>query len=446
MAFLAIILTSVLGTTLAFQATFITNKNQYRTTPSTYFERRSCSSTTQLASNNGGMDAFAAQLRAANAEAAAKNAGMDAFEVQLQAVDSYANDIMNESLSAVTLTDNAKSSQSSVTPHVGKTGEFAIAGLLMQRAIQTQLYYLSDLRDEPRYMWLRQFLSHDHLDDKGQFNELDGLRCNGGWQYYLEQLEQAPHFSITVQLAPPPMSAQQRRNPYLVKELSAGRSSEETIMPSTISQTLQTVARSLEREWLPVIAELAEEDRKRVELFHAPPQLQTAALAYQAYWQDRQVVAGGEGDDQDTPLHALNCRIVTRFCTRMALHRIIEELEGETATGSEDDEAKRAALDWLRDFAMECAPRLERGPDDDKRRHLGVAPPGHWQRLCDGADADDVTEAMWQILPPFTEASDDTMRLYSPGALSTRLRRVRAIMHIAHFLVLDSISDPRHKP
>ena len=38
----------------------------------------------------------------------------------------------------------------------------------MQRAIQTQLYYLADLRDEPTYVWLREFLNHGHLDDKGR--------------------------------------------------------------------------------------------------------------------------------------------------------------------------------------------------------------------------------------------------------------------------------------
>ena len=61
------------------------------------------------------------------------------------------------------------------------------------------------------------------------------------------------------------------------------------------------------------------------------------------------------------------------------------------------------------------------------RRALGIAPPGHWQRLCDGADADDVTEAMWQELPPlFAYESDDAMQLYSPEALVARLWRVRA--------------------
>lgn len=417
MTFLAILLTSV-GTTLAFQF----NSNHYGTTLNC-LERR-CSSLTRIAANGGsGMDAYEAQLQAALAEAAtnAKTDNSSSSNALLEN-SGYANEMMNESRAAVTAESSATE-----TPHVGIAGKFAISGLLMQRAIQTQLYYLSDLRDEPTYVWLRSFLSHDHLDDRGKFNELDGLRCNGGWQYYLEQLEQAPHFTITVQLAPPKLSAQQMRNPFLVNEISAGRSYEETIMPSKISKTLQAVARSLEKEWVLVLSELAEEDRKKVELFGSPPQLQTSAGAYQAFWQDRQVVAGGEGDDQCSPLHALNCRIVTRFCTRVALHHIIEELQGEAADSEEGDKTKRAAIEWLRDFAEEWRPRLERGPDDNKRRSLGKAPPGHWQRLCDGADADDVTEDMWQRLPPlFTDASDDALRLYSPEALCARLRRVRA--------------------
>ena len=174
---------------------------------------------------------------------------------------------------------------------------------------------------------------------------------------------------------------------------------------------------------------MAEEDRKRVQLHEAPPQIQTAAAAYQAFWCERQVVAGGEGDDQGTPLHALNERIVARFCTRVALDELIEELQGESSVGyrTEDEEVRRAAVVWLRDFVNEWEPKLKRGPDDDKRRSFGVAHPGHWQRLCDGADANDVTEAMWQELPPlFAYASDDAMRLYSPEALAARLRRVRA--------------------
>lgn len=370
------------------------------------------------------MDAFTAQLQAALAEAAEANS-KSSSSGSTTLTDAYAAEMMNTSRSAVTATAAVEAFHSS-RPRPQQTGKHAISNLLMQRAIQTQLYYLADLRDEPTYVWMREFLNHGHLDDKGRFNELDGLRCNGGWKYYLEQLEQSPSFSITVQLAPPRLSAQQQRNPYLASQ-AVGRTYEETIMPSKISQTLRTVARSLESEWVPVLLEIAEEDRKRVQLFNSPPQIQTAAAAYQNFWCERQIVAGGEGDDQGTPLHVQNSRIVARFCTRVALHQLIDELQGESSDNTEDEESKRAAIEWLLNFSKEWEPKLKRGPDDDKRRSFGVAPPGHWQRLCDGADADDVTEAMWQELPPlFAYANDDAMRFYSPEALAARLRRVRA--------------------
>jgi len=421
MSFLAFILLDIMGSTAAFQT--INNRHALvgKRRGAFTWNNRLCK--TKLAAvKDGGMDAFTAQLQAALAEA---EANTDTSSSSDAVTDAYATEILNKSRSAVTAT--VEPSQSS-TPRPQRTGKHAISSLLMQRAIQTQLYYLADMRDEPTYMWMREFLNHGHLDDKGRFQELDGLRCDGGWQYYLEQLENAPSFSITVQLAPPRLSAQQQRNPYLAAQ-AVGRSYEETILPSKISQTLRTVARSLETEWVPVLFEIAEEDRKRVQLYNAPPQIQTAAAAYQAFWCERQVVAGGEGDDQGTPLHALNERIVARFCTRVALDELIDELQGVSPAddSAEDEEAKRAAVEWLRDFANEWDPKLKRGPDDNKRRSFGVAPPGHWQRLCDGADADDVTEAMWQELPPlFAYASDDTMRLYSPEALAARLRRVRA--------------------
>ena len=265
------------------------------------------------------------------------------------------------------------------------------------------------------YCRLREFLKHDHLDDRGHFNKLDGLRCTNGWQGYLHQLENAPPFTITVQLAPPRLSAQQRRNPYLAKEQAAGRSYEETIMPIKISQTLRAVARSLVNEWVPILKELASNDQMRVDLFDLDFTQLHSTTTLQQDNASRQRVAGGEGDGQDTPLHSLNARLVSRFCTRIALLRTVDELEDADA------------LQWMREFSREWVPRLVRGADDDRRRQLGKAPPGHWQRLCDGADAEDAIEAIWQELPPmFACISEEAMRLYSPEVLAIRLRRVRA--------------------
>lgn len=413
-----LLLTSASASALAFQTSnsaFLTT-----TTPSASkaSQRRASSRITALAAT-GGMDSYEAQLAAMN-------------QASTNVVDSYAAEMMNDSRSALV---EEQSSQS----YENVAGTFdhdshGIGGLLLQRAIQTQLHYLADLRDEPTYVWLRGFLGHDHLDDKGRYNKLDGLRCSTGWQGYLVQLEQAPPFTIVVELAPPRLSAQQMRNPYLAKQVT-GRSYEETIQPSKISMTLQTVARSLEREWAPFLSELADADRTRVRLFDQEFQQLQTLKAIDQFAASQQRVAGGEGDDQETPLHALNCRIVARFCTRVALRRIVEDLKGvslpvdaSTSDGGYDlAAADTAAVEWMSAFSREWVPKLERGADDDVRRSLGVAFAGQWQRLCDGADADDVTEALWQELPPlFACVSDDAMRLYSPEALAARLRRVRA--------------------
>lgn len=305
-----------------------------------------------------------------------------------------------------------------------------IGRLLLQRSIQTQLYYLADLRDEPTYKWLRGFLDQNHLDDRGSFNELDGLHAEGGWRGYLSQLEQAPTETITVQLAPPRLSAQQKRNPYLAAQVS-GRSYEETIDPAQISRTLRTVARSLEREWAEDLAELAAGDRDRATVHYegeGVPYLQTAQDAAREYWLKRQVVAGGEGDDQGTPLHDLNRRLVARFCTRAAFRRVVDEIVNTDNTEMEMEMFERSASAgrWLLGFSNAWVPRLEKGADDAARRSMGTPPPGQWQRLCAGADADDATEALWQELPQrFTDDNAEAMRLYSPEALVARVRKAR---------------------
>ena len=108
------------------------------------------------AKSDGGMDAFAAQLQAAHAEAANSNY-VDVSSPSTAVKHDYSNEMAIE-----------EQSSEAVIPQQEKTGKHAISSLLMQRAIQTQLYYLADLRDEPTYVWLREFLNHGHLDDKGR--------------------------------------------------------------------------------------------------------------------------------------------------------------------------------------------------------------------------------------------------------------------------------------
>ena len=256
-------------------------------------------------------------------------AGMDAFSVQLAAMNNNNQPATTHANTVPDVNDIEQYDHNhDITPTTSTTptSSHGIGGLLLQRAIQTQLYYLADLRDEPTYVWLRGFLGHDHLDDRGKFNELDGVRCGGGsksWRNYLAQLEVAPPFTILVQLAPPRLNAQQKRNPFLAQQAGVGKSYEETIQPSRLSLTLRTVARSLEREWAPVLTELGAADRTRVHLNLESfvPQLQTAEAKFQAYWATQQVVAGGEGDDQETPARSqLSSRRTLLYARRPPPH------------------------------------------------------------------------------------------------------------------------------
>mmetsp|Transcript_10032 Transcript_10032/g.20120 ORF Transcript_10032/g.20120 Transcript_10032/m.20120 type:complete len:495 (-) Transcript_10032:70-1554(-) len=212
--------------------------------------------------------------------------------------------------------------------HGGDDPSLDVLNLLTQRALQTQLYYLKDLRDEPTGEWLRSFLDHRHLDAKGLNVELGGLRGGGGegggehYRSYVAALNAAEAFTITVQLAAPPLSAAQRRNPFLAKAASEGRSYEETIDPSRLCGSLLTTARCVACEWGPELLGLAHADETRAALDKAPAGVCCDAEGRQAPVQ----VAGGEGDDQHTPLHALNVRCLHRLCTVAALGRLQAEL------------------------------------------------------------------------------------------------------------------------
>ena len=99
---------------------------------------------------------------------------------------------------------------------------------LLQRALQTQLYYLADMRDEPTAVWLAKFLGHEHLDGSGRFAALNGMRVP--WREYHAQLRVTPAFSLTVELAPArasALSAQARRNPFLAAASEPVRTYEE---------------------------------------------------------------------------------------------------------------------------------------------------------------------------------------------------------------------------
>ena len=98
---------------------------------------------TQL-DNAVGMDAYEAQLLAMQQQQDAATITDNSNTIE----DRYAAEIMNDSRSAV-----VKEAIQSTSMNYEMAIKHNIGDLLMQRAIQTQLYYLSDLRDEPTYVW-----------------------------------------------------------------------------------------------------------------------------------------------------------------------------------------------------------------------------------------------------------------------------------------------------
>lgn len=118
------------GTAMAFQ----TSSNRHAFVERCEGIRNKSFRKTQLpARNDGGMDAFTAQLQAAHAEASTISQSSQSSGSTILA-DAYANEIMDNSRSAVTAAATAADLSQSLLEGTQRTGKHAISSLLMQRA------------------------------------------------------------------------------------------------------------------------------------------------------------------------------------------------------------------------------------------------------------------------------------------------------------------------
>jgi len=89
--------------------------------------------------------------------------------------------------------------------------DHSVGDFLIQRAIQTQLHYSADLRNEPAVGWLARFRDHAHLDGRRAIGvaglphtyaaRLDGLNLATsplGWKDYLDALATSPNEILEV--------------------------------------------------------------------------------------------------------------------------------------------------------------------------------------------------------------------------------------------------------
>jgi hypothetical protein len=172
-----------------------------------------------------------------------------------------------------------------------------LLALLMQCAVQAQLYYFNEFKNEIMGRWLESFLGHEHLNvkrvsDKGggiiQFRGLsDGLRCSPR-DYMITMLQQKPEeYKVRYKIGtadgagvptmPTPgseatsegsmagadapwaaASASRAANPYL-KKAAQYREYTEVVEPRRVARGLQSISVQLAGEWTDDLAYVATE-------------------------------------------------------------------------------------------------------------------------------------------------------------------------------------------
>jgi hypothetical protein len=208
-------------------------------------------------------------------------------------------------------------STSSRIPTLPAWARTDIKDVLVQRALQTQLYYLEDLRDEPTARWLSGFLNHTHLDSKGRYAAFDQRTTDARgrrrglilpWDEYVAALRAEPETKVLVELAPDPFTAARAaRNPYLK---AAVQTYEEVIEPNRLASNLMVTAGCLAIEFQDDLSGIQAKDVEAAALARRPPLLHSS---WSSQW--NVVIAGGEEGDGRTPLAHLNERLLARLCT-----------------------------------------------------------------------------------------------------------------------------------
>lgn len=228
---------------------------------------------------------------------------------------------------------------------------------------------------------------------------------------------------------------------------------EEVIQPVRLSSSLMVTAECLAGEFETDLQELIRKDHEEVSLAGSNPLLySTWSREWNTMWNGH--IAGGEEGDLRTPLGKLNERLVARLVTLKAAGLLLNELidratEGGTTwdeqAGGLTPQQAAAATPWFRGFCEEWVPRLLLGRDDENRRRLGVEGKGEFRRrrnhddpLCDGIDAEEFTELIFQTAPLVRDTEDP--QYFVPASLLPRLKDLRAQVAAAETSELSRVS------
>lgn len=253
-----------------------------------------------------------------------------------------------------TLTAVVGFTQGYSAPPSAKLGDF-----LIQRAIQQQLYYSAQLRNEPMVDWLKRFRGHEHLDSRtrregncgfpGTYSaSFDQLRTTP-FNEYLTALGSEPNSSIEVKVVKPQkrLSARERANPYLNKQGPSFEIYDQPIITKNILTQLLNTASACVETWAFHFGEAEKNDLERV----ANERARLKCLPTSEMMDFAEMVKGGETaysfftGDEPMPLYDFDCRACDRFDTLRALSIFVEEVSALTPeTAFEVDYLRREAM------------------------------------------------------------------------------------------------------
>tara|TARA_B110001452_G_scaffold247666_1_gene233863 strand:- start:381 stop:1664 length:1284 start_codon:yes stop_codon:yes gene_type:complete len=364
-----------------------------------------------------------------------------------------------------------------------KLGDF-----IVQRAVQQQLYFSADVRNEIELRWLARFQGHDHLDSNGRKRGAAGFpgtyssafsKLTTPYADYLSALGSAPDEVIEFQVMVPRrrQSARERANPYLAEP--EPEFSSETIRPKVLLGRLLGVADVMVDTWSFHFGQLEKDDNARV----AADRVSANELPSSKMLRDAELAVGGETvyerytEGEPMPLYECDRRACDRMATLRALTWLVEEVKELTpamaflcgyirceAAVDEDDEAdergldervmarrqarrekrearhvggddaakgaaaREAALAFLAEFSEEWVPRLSQGDERSALQKGTIRPPPGMKEVRPdgaGADADACMEELWAY------GTDSPWRfrggeLVLPALMGVRLRELRA--------------------
>lgn len=379
-------------------------------------------------------------------------------------------------------------------------GHVDLRDFLIQRAIQTQLFYMLSTRDGPKASWLARFLEHEHLDSTHKAERVaaigEGGVGEGGDPFtyrarfgglrvshdeYLRTLMSAPTEIVQVEIAPSRarLSTMERNNPFLAKQKLASFFYDETIEPKQFASRIASTAIAIVDAWLPELERQAQTDDDRVYADSLP--LRAINGAKDRAGKFLEAFADDIDADENMPLFDHDKRAIERWTTLRAAHALLEDLSHDALSALNDDidlvpeydtnvlvgSARRrareaaalgmeeaalrpraklkaeATLAYFAAFADEWCPRLVHGADDKEHALLGKAPPGlprRQQFRAPGqgqADADEALEHLTMDRVPIERPGG---YLVSPRHLATNLRAYRASFA---YSVIPTLTDFR---